>query len=164
MVDMNYCRIACKHNLPLNCQSNRGSDVFPFEKARIQIAIPAVIITGLTLIPHGWVLQQRVHLDTPLVLQGILGFCVTATINVLMTPLVDLFPKTPASASAAANLVRCWLGAVTAAIIEYMITGMALGWCFAFFGFVTLASLPFLWILYVRGMKWRKSKQERERN
>lgn len=161
---MNYHHTARKLNLPLDRQSNQGSDVFPFEKARLQVAIPLIIIYGLTLIPYGWVLQQRVHLAAPLVLQGILGFCLTATINVMMTLLVDLFPKTPATASAAGNLVRCWLGAVIAAVIEYMVTGMGIGWCFAFFGFLTLAGLPFLWLEYVRGMKWRKAKQESVRN
>lgn len=156
VLDMNYRRIARKlgHCDPQN---------FPFEKARLQVAIPFSILMSAVLIVYGWVLEQHVHLAGPLILQTIIGFCSAALMSVIGTFLVDIFPEKPATANAAANLVRCWLGAVTAAVLEYMFARMELGWSFFVFGLLMLAAVPVLWIEYQRrGLLWRKAKKRQE--
>jgi predicted MFS family arabinose efflux permease len=95
-------------------------------------------------IPYGWVLQQKVHLAAPLMLQFIIGFCFVASLNCLNTLLVDLFPDRPATAASACNLVRCCLGAVGAAVISQMLSGMGWGWCFVFLGLVMAVGMGLL--------------------
>jgi MFS family permease len=117
-------------------------------------------------IPYGWVLQQRVHLAAPLVLQFIMGFCFVASLNCLNTLLVDLFPDKPATAAAACNLVRCLLGAIGAAVINQMLSGMGWGWCFVFLGLTMAAGMILLWVEKVYGMGWREkrfAKNERKK-
>jgi MFS family permease len=109
-------------------------------------------------IPYGWVLQLRVHLAAPLVLQFIIGFCFVASLSSLNTLLVDLFPDRPATAAAACNLVRCCLGAVGAAVINEMLSGMGWGWCFVFLGLVMAVGMSLLWIEWVYGIGWREKR------
>ncbi|CDM36633.1 Major facilitator superfamily domain, general substrate transporter [Penicillium roqueforti FM164] len=112
----------------------------------------------VAFIPYGWVLQQRVHLAAPLVLQFIIGFCFVAALNCLNTLLVDLFPDKPATAASACNLVRCCLGAVGAAVISQMLSGMGWGWCFFFLGLAMTAGMGLLWVENVYGMGWREKR------
>lgn len=109
-------------------------------------------------IPYGWVLQQRVHLAAPLVLQFIIGFCFVASLNCLNTLLVDLFPDKPATAASACNFFRCCLGAVGAAVISQMLSGMGWGWCFVFLGLVMAVGMGLLWVENVYGMGWREKR------
>lgn len=154
-MDLNYRRIARKRSTSDNLQGT-----FPFEKARLQIAMPLSILMSVTLLAYGWVLGAHVHLAIPLVLQGITGFCSSGLMSVTGTILVDLFPEQPATANAAGNLVRCWLGAVAAAVLNYMFTGMGWGWTFVFFGLIVAACLPALWLAYQRGLGWRMASKK----
>lgn len=80
--------------------------------------------------------------------------------NVLSSLLIDLSPNRPATAAAALNLVRCWLGAVLAAVLQYLLSGMGWGWCFCFFGLVLVAASPLLLVEYWYGMKWRSARRD----
>ena len=75
-------------------------------------------------------MDQSAPLTVPLVLSFIIGLTVTGSFNVLNTLLVDLYPLSPATATAANNLVGCLMGAAGTAIIVQMIDGMGRGWCF----------------------------------
>lgn len=71
---------------------------------------------------------------------------------------MDLFPDRASTAAAACNLVRCWLGAVGAAAIYYLLKGIGWGWCFVLLGVVMAAALGLLWVEYLYGMKWREER------
>lgn len=131
---------------------------FPIERTRLQTVFPAMAIGVAAFIPYGWVLQRRVHLAVPLVLQFIIGFCFVASLNCLNTLLVDLFPDKPATAASACNFVRCCLGAVGAAVISQMLSGMGWGWCFVFLGLVMGVGMGLLWVENVYGMGWREKR------
>lgn len=109
-------------------------------------------------IPYGWTLQQHTSLAAPLVLQFIIGFCFIASLNTLNTLLVDLFPDRAATAAAACNLVRCWLGAVGAAVIDQMLSGMGLEWTFFFLGLCMTVAMGLLWVELRYGMRWRQTR------
>lgn len=161
LLDLNYRRTARRLGFPID--RKRGDDLrnFPIERARLMPVLPLITLGILAYIPYGWVLEQHTSLAVPLVLQFIMGFCLTASNNTLNTLLVDLFPDRPATASAACNLVRCWLGAVGAAVIDHMLSGMGWGWCFTFWGLVMGAAMPLLWVEMVWGMNWRGKRLER---
>jgi MFS family permease len=162
IMDWNYRRWAKKLNFPL--EKNRSTDLrhFPIEKARLQPLFVIVPIGVASYIPFGWVLQYRVHLAVPLVLQFITGFCMVAMSNTLSSLLVDLFPEQPATASAAANLVRCWFAGAMTAAISYMLSAMGWGWCFTFLGLLLLFSLPLVWVEMTWGLGWREERRIKE--
>ncbi|KAL6234825.1 hypothetical protein BDW75DRAFT_251286 [Aspergillus navahoensis] len=134
---------------------------FPLEQARLRPFFPLMLLTILTIIPYGFVLEQRANLAAPLILQFLNGFATIACTNTLNTLLVDLFPHEPATAAAACNLIRCWLGALGAAVVDYMLRGMGWGWCFAFLGLLLLPSIGLAWVEYVYGAKWRERRRVR---
>lgn len=158
LLDFNYRRIAHKMGMPVD--RKKGDDLrgFPIEKARLQAFFPLMALGVAAFIPYGWVLQQGAPLAVPLVLQFIIGFSFIASLNTLSTLMVDLFPDRASTASAASNLVRCWLGAVGAAVIDHMLNAMGWGWCFVFWGLLMLVGLGLLWVEYHRGMQWRLAR------
>ncbi|KAJ5972323.1 uncharacterized protein N7479_002241 [Penicillium vulpinum] len=158
VIDYNYKRTAQKLGFPVDLKKGDDLRSFPIERTRLQTVFPVMAIGIAAFIPYGWVLQQRVHLAAPLVLQFIIGFCFVASLNCLSTLLVDLFPDKPATAASACNLVRCCLGAVGAAVISQMLSGMGWGWSFVFLGLVMAVGMGMLWVEYVYGMGWREKR------
>ncbi|KAJ5779338.1 hypothetical protein N7457_007058 [Penicillium paradoxum] len=158
VIDYNYKRTAEKLGLPVD--RKKGDDLrrFPIERTRLRAVFPVMAVGIAAFIPYGWVLQQRVHLAAPLVLQFIIGFCFIASLNGLNTLLVDLFPDRPATAAAACNFVRCCLGAIGAALVSRMLSGMGWGWCFVFLGLVMGVGMGLLWVEMVYGMGWREKR------
>lgn len=140
---------------------------FPLEKSRIQIAFPSVLLTAVTILCYGWVMQVETNLAAPLILMFIAGFASTSGFNVMSVMLVDLYPLSPATATAANNLVRCLMGAGATGVVIYMIEAMGRGWCFTFIALVVLAFSPILWALERWGPRWREERrvkmEERER-
>jgi MFS family permease len=161
-MDWNYRRWAKKLNVPL--EKKRMTDLrhFPIEKARLQPLFIIVPIGVASYIPFGWVLQHHVHLAVPLILQFITMFCMVAMSNTLSSLLIDLFPESPATASAAMNLVRCWAAGGMTAALSYMLAAMGWGWCFTFLGLLLLFSLPLLWVEMKWGMSWREERRIKE--
>ena len=81
------------------------------------------------------------------------------------TLLVDLYPERPATATAANNLVRCWVGAAGTAVIIQMIEGLGRGWAFMVVGGLVLVASPLLWVEMRWGpgwREWRRLRVERE--
>lgn len=158
ILDWNYRRTA--HKLGFSVDKRKGDDLrrFPIERVRLQNVFPAMALGCAAFLPYGWVLQQHAPLVAPLILQFIIGFCFIASLNTLNTMLVDLFPDRAATAASACNLVRCWLGAVGAAVIDQMLVGMGWGWAFTFLGLVLAAALGMLWWERSSGMKWREER------
>ena len=81
--------------------------------------------------------------------------------KVMSTMLVDLYPSSPATATAANNLVRCLMGAAGTAVIIQMINGMGRGWCFTFIAAVIFFTSPLLWAEMKWGPKWREQRRVR---
>ena len=73
------------------------------------------------------------------------------------TLLVDLHPKAPASAQAALNIVRCSLSAGGLAVLQIVIDGVGVGWCFSIFAGLSLSMLLPIWTVHRYGMIWRKA-------
>ena len=161
LMDFNYRRLAKATNITID--RKRGDDLrnYPIENARIQVAWPLIFLGNATLLCYGWVLEKRAHLAAPLVLQFIIGSCLTGVFDILNTLLVDLYPGSSATATAANNLVRCLMGAAGTAVILQMIDGMGRGWSFSFIAAVVLLTSPLLWIVVRWGPKWREARRVR---
>jgi hypothetical protein len=85
----------------------------------------------------------------------------TSGFNCLSVMVVDLYPLSPATATAANNLIRCLLGAGATGVIIYMIDAMGRGWAFTFVAGVVLIFSPILWLLERRGPEWREARRVR---
>ena len=157
-MDYNYKRVAKKAGFTVDIK--RGDDMrhFPIEKARIQVIWPTLYFGVAALLCYGWVLVQNAPLAAPLVLTFIIGMSFTGSFGVLSTMLVDLYPMSPSTATAANNLVRCFMGAAGTGVIVQMVDTMGRGWCFTFVAAVVLFTSPLLWVETRWGPKWREAR------
>src|SRR2546423_8829875 len=159
LLHRNFQRWARKLNVEI--KKGRQTDLkdFPIEKVRLQIALPMLYTSCVLILSYGWILEINGPLAAALVLLFFSSFCVTVVFNVISTLLIDFYPKAPATATAANNLMRCLLGAGATGVITPMIDAMGRGWCFAFLSLFLVASSPMLWVVYFKGMKWREQRR-----
>ncbi|KAF2805692.1 MFS general substrate transporter [Mytilinidion resinicola] len=161
LMDWNYRRLAKKAGVTID--RKRGDDLkkIPIERARIQVAIPLVYLGNAALLCYGWVVEVETSLAVPLVLHFIMGIGLSGAFNCMSVLLVDFYPLSPATATAANNLARCLLGAAGTAIIQIMIDSMGRGWCFTFIAAVVFCTSPILLVLMRWGPGWRESRRKR---
>src|SRR5436305_14262805 len=126
-MDWNFSRVARKENIPVDRKKGIDLRNFPIERARIQLVWPMLFIELVSILCYGWVLEKEASLAAPLILMCITGLTVTGSFIVLSAMLVDLYPNSPSTATAANNLVRCIMGASGTTVIAYMIEGMGRG-------------------------------------
>jgi multidrug resistance protein len=178
MLDRNYRKVA--RQVGFTIDRKRGDDLryFPIERARLEIIWPLLGFGLACVLCYGWVLQENVNLAAPLILQFfigmstpslvgvrllnlLLGLCVNGAFNILSTLVVDLYPQSPSTATAANNLVRCFIGAGGTGIINIMINHMGRGWCFTFIALVCIAAMPMLLVELKLGPVWREERRVR---
>ena len=94
---------------------------FPLEQARLQITLPMLAIGTAAILCYGWILQVEPSVAAPLAMHFLVGLFLTGAFNSLGVMVVDYYPLSPATATAANNLMRCSLGAAGSAIINIMI-------------------------------------------
>jgi hypothetical protein len=70
-----------------------------------------------------------------------------------------LYPQSPSTATAANNLVRCFVGAGGTGIINIMIQRMGRGWCFTFIALVCVVASPMLLVELKWGPGWREERR-----
>lgn len=75
--------------------------------------------------------------------------------NVLI---VDLYYSTPATAMAANNLVRCFLGAGATAVVRPMIRKWGNVWTYLIVAGAMASVAPLLGVVYWKGMQWRRAR------
>ncbi|KAH8691192.1 putative florfenicol exporter [Talaromyces proteolyticus] len=161
-LDYNYRRIAIRLGVPV--VRNRHTDLknFPIEKARLQMAFPLIGGAICLVIAFGWCVDFETHLAAPTVITFFLGFCLTSSFNTVSTLLIDLYPDTAATATAANNITRCLLGAGATAVLEPMLNAMGRGWCYTFIAFVMASTTPLLLLLIRYGPRWREERRLRQ--
>jgi len=161
LLDRNYRRVA--RSVGFTIDRKHGDDLrnFPIERARIEIIWPMLFLGLACMLGYGWALERNVHLAAPLILQFLIGLFLNGAFNILSTLLVDLYPESPATATAANNLVRCFMGAGGTGIINIMIDSMGRGWCFTFLALVCTATMPLLWAEIKWGSHWREERRSR---
>ena len=164
LMDLNYKRIAKINNITIDRTRSDDLRNFPIEEARVQVIYPLVALGIAALLAYGWVLQFEVHLAAPLILLFVIGLCLVGSYDVMCVMLVDLYPESPATATAANNLVRCLLGAGGTGVIIQMIESMGRGWCFTFIAAVLILTSPMLWVEVKWGPRWREERRIRVEN
>ncbi|PQE26274.1 hypothetical protein CJF30_00001029 [Rutstroemia sp. NJR-2017a BBW] len=147
MLDRNYKKIAKEIGFAIDRKRGDSLRNFPIERARLEIIWPLLTVGLSCYLCYGWVLEKNANLAAPLILQFLMGLCINGAFNILSTLVVDLYPQSPSTATAANNLVRCFMGAGGTGIISIMVKHMGRGWCFTFIA------------LY--GPKWREERMVR---
>ena len=161
-LDRNFRRWCTRLQIPI--QKNRNTDLssFPIEKVRLQIALPAVYVCATMVLIFGWVLDYNGPLAVLLVVLFFTSLSMSIAFNCTSTLLVDFYPQSPATATAANNLVRCLLGAGATALVIPMVKGLGLGGTFTLLGVGLWITSPMLWLVYFKGMGWRKERRRKE--
>ncbi|KIY01952.1 uncharacterized protein Z520_02090 [Fonsecaea multimorphosa CBS 102226] len=162
LLDRNFARWCKKLGVKIRKGRNQDLSNFPIEKVRLQIAIPAAYLTSMFVLAFGWILHANGPLPALLVVLFFTSYSMSIAFNVTSTLLVDFYPKAPATATAANNLVRCGLGAGATAAVIPMIDAWGRGWTFTFLTLGLVTTSPMLWAVYFWGMKWRTERNQRE--
>jgi MFS family permease len=171
-IDANFRRHAKKLGLPPIVKNRNTIDMltFPLERARVEIAIPAILFGAVAMLIYGWLVDRRVMVAGPCVCLFAVGYAVSAGFNCLNLLLIDMYPGKPASATAANNLVRCWLGAGAAAAIVPLIDAVGYGPAVSISAGIWIAFTPALLALIKFGPRWRleaaeklKAKEEKKK-
>lgn len=76
--------------------------------------------------------------------------------------IVDLYYETPATAMAANNLVRCFLGAGAAAAVNPLIKQIGVQWTYFIVSGAIMLTVPLLGVVYSQGWGWRQRQAEIE--
>ncbi|CZS88827.1 hypothetical protein WAI453_010596 [Rhynchosporium graminicola] len=161
LLDGNYKRVARKIGFTIDRKHGDDLRHFPIERARLEIIWPILYFGLACNLCYGWVLEKNTNLAAPLILQFFMGLCINGSFNILSTLIVDLYPQSPSTATAANNLVRCFVGAAGTGIINIMIDSMGRGWCFTFIALVCIAASPLLGISMKWGPIWREERMVR---
>lgn len=159
LLDRNFARWARKLNVTIKKGRDQDLRDFPIERARLEIAMPSAYIAAILTAVFGWLLDKQVHLAALLVVLFFASFSMCIAFNVTSTLLVDLYPKSPATATAANNLARCLLGAGATAAVVPMANAMGQGWTFTFLALLLVFSSPMVWVVVWRGMEWREERR-----
>ncbi|KAF2714174.1 MFS general substrate transporter [Pleomassaria siparia CBS 279.74] len=161
LMDWNYRRVAAASNFVID--RKRGDDLkgFPLERARLSVVVPFIIIGTSAVLCYGWTLEAETSLAAPLVMHFLIGLFLTGAFNCMSVMLIDYYPMSPSTATAANNLVRCLMGAAGTGIINIMVEAMGRGWCFTFVAAVVAATSPILWVLLKWGPRWREERRMR---
>ncbi|PVI04611.1 MFS general substrate transporter [Periconia macrospinosa] len=157
-LDWNFRRVAKQIGHPIHLRKGDDLRHFPIEKVRLSIIWIPSVLGGSATLCWGWVLASRTSLAAPLILLFVGGAAIPATMSMQQSLLVDLYPQSPATVTAALNVCRCLMSAAGTSIVQYMIDAMGLGWCYTFVGLVLLASTPLSFIGMKWGPKWREER------
>ena len=76
--------------------------------------------------------------------------------------MIDLYPESPGTATAANNLVRCWIGAAAVAGIGPLLDNIGTGWTSLIVAGIWILFTPILLMVYRLGPQWREEKRVRE--
>ena len=164
MADYNYKRYATRLGTSVVKTKQQDLTDFPIERARLEIALPMLLIEGTSIITYGWVTKFVTNLSGPLILLFVISYSSCAAFTTISILIVDIYPEKAGQATAANNLCRCWLGAGFTAAIVPMINAMGRGWSLTLVGLLTLACAPILVVVIVLGPQWRRERGIREKN
>lgn len=127
IIDSRYEAHAKRLGVPLKYNRNVDLSNFPIERSRLEVIIPTVALVSACFIGFGWMIQYKVNLVGPLIFLFVIGFCVSASINTVAVLLIDIYPGKAGTASAANNLVCCWVGAGAMSDVEALIIKFGIG-------------------------------------
>ncbi|KAK4160170.1 major facilitator superfamily domain-containing protein [Cladorrhinum sp. PSN259] len=156
-----------EHHLSASVPLNRKKLAdFPVSRARLRSSWYLIVLFVGAVAGYGFaisspLLQDKKGMVLPLVLQFAIAFTATAVFTQNSALMVDLYPGASASATAVNNLMRCALGAVGVAGVQFIIDQIGAGITFLVFACVAALTSPLMVLQRVYGEKWRAERMER---
>ncbi|KAI0865947.1 major facilitator superfamily domain-containing protein [Xylaria cubensis] len=158
ILDVDYRRTAARYGLNIEKAKNHDLNYFPIEEARLRSLKYSLLVCGLLIAGYGWLLRYHVNIAAPLVFQFFIGLSIQGVFTALSTLLVDIHPDASSTAQAASNLIRAELAAGGLALLDLILRRIGAGWTFVLFAVIGLLSIPGLYVLQLKGLKWRQKK------
>ncbi|KAI2471360.1 MFS general substrate transporter [Annulohypoxylon bovei var. microspora] len=161
-MNWNYRRHA--RRLGVRVDRDRQMDLadFPIERARIEVAIPPLVLSMVIITAWGWALENEVSIAIICVLVFLLGLGLVSTTSVFSALIADVRPGKTGAASAANNIIKFLLGAAMAAAIDPLVRAVGPGKAYSIIAVLYVAFSPCLYFVVTRGMRWRRELREKE--
>jgi MFS family permease len=163
MVDWNFRRHARRLGIEIIKNRQQSLSDFPVEVARLQITLPLIYASCISIIIYSWVMEYHTNLAEPLISLFLSGHTASGAFRSLSTLVVDINVESPATAVAANNLFRCLFGAGAVAAIVPIINRIGMGWTGTIIAFIWLTVSPILWAVMKWGHGWREEKRVKEK-
>ncbi|KAI0837628.1 major facilitator superfamily domain-containing protein [Hypoxylon sp. FL0890] len=161
-MNWNYRRHARKLGLTVDRDRQMNLSNFPIERARIEIAIPPLVLSMVIITAWGWALENKVSIGVVCVLVFLLGLGLVSTTSVFNALIADARPGKTGAVSAANNIIKFLLGAAMAAVIDPLLRPLGPGKAYSIITVLYVLFSPCLYLLVKRGMKWREELREKE--
>ncbi|KAI9154932.1 MFS transporter M6 [Paramyrothecium foliicola] len=157
-MNWNFRRHAKK--LGMTVERNRASDLsnFPVEQARLQIALPFLLLGVATMLGFGFATAHDAHVAYLCVIIFFYGISLVGVNNTMQVLIGDIFPEKAGAALAAYYCVKCLLGAAASGGIKPLIDAIGLMYAFLVFSILYLAMVPVLALVMRKGLIWRKRR------
>lgn len=162
VLDWNFRRHAGLVGLEISKQKQQDLSQFPIEIARMQISVPALALSGISLIAYGWTMQTKTHLSAPLIFLFLQSFGGSSAFSGFNNLIMDLNRKKPGTASAAMNLARCWMGAGGTAFASPLVKKGGIGWLGVTIAGIWFVCSPLVFLVVRYGARWREEKRVKE--
>ncbi|KAI0480694.1 MFS general substrate transporter [Xylariaceae sp. FL0804] len=163
LLDWNFRRHATRLGIEIKKNKQQDLEEFPIEAARLQVSIPMIYATAVFVVAFGWVLQTHTSLAGVEITLFFLGLFYSGGLSGLNVLVVDTHQDSPATALAANNLFRCLVSAGATAAALPLINRIGIGWTSVFIAGVWVAFSPLLWLVLVRGERWRRDQAQQKR-
>ncbi|CAG8972691.1 hypothetical protein HYALB_00010923 [Hymenoscyphus albidus] len=121
LMDWNYKYTARNVGLSINRTSGDEISQFPIEMARSRGSYTILTVSTFVFVGYGWVVQYRIHVAVPLLMQFYLGTKCTILHQIYSALLVDIFPGRSGTTGASNNICRCAASAVVVAILQPLV-------------------------------------------
>lgn len=163
LMDHNYKTVAKQIGWKTDAVAGDDLRTFPIERARVRGSYYLLVLSTAILIAYGWAVTSHAHLAIVLILQFMQGFMGTCFYNTYNALLVDVFPETPSTASAAASIVRCVMAATGVTILQPILDALDnRGWYCTILGTGSGAfGAAAVFMLQKKGMAWRTKRSKR---
>ncbi|KAK1689911.1 major facilitator superfamily domain-containing protein [Colletotrichum godetiae] len=126
---------------------------------RLPPLIPGSLLVPIGLFLYGWTLQYNVHFMVPLAGTFLVGVGTILIFMSINSYLVDAFTEHAASAVAASTVLRSLGGGLLPLCGGKLYEAVGDGWGNSILGFVGVAFIPAVWLLYRFGERLRLSSR-----
>ncbi|KAL7620275.1 hypothetical protein AAE478_009268 [Parahypoxylon ruwenzoriense] len=161
-MNWNFRRHARKLGVHVDRERQTDLSNFPIERARIEVAIPPLVLSMVVITAWGWAIENQASVGVVCVLVFLLGLGLVSTTSVFNALIADVRPGKTGAASAANNIIKFLLGAAMAALIDPLITSVGPGKAYSIIAMLYVLLSPCLYIIMRRGVQWRKELREKE--
>jgi hypothetical protein len=159
LMDYNYKATARKIGWVIDSVAGDDLTHFPIERARSRGSYWLLVISTATLVGYGWASSMHAHVSVLLILQFVQGLWGTCFYTIYNTLLVDMFPKSPSTAAAAASLMRCGMAAAGVAVLQPLLSAAGRGWYFTALGVWSGGcGAAAVYLIKTKGMDWRTKR------